>query len=85
MADIKRKWDLLSKAERKRVSEEIIHYFKNEREETIGMIAAEDLLDCFLESAAPFIYSKGIEDSKNLLQKRFEDISIDLDVLGDKN
>ncbi len=84
MKEIKRKWDLLSKPEKKRVSEEIIHFFKEKRDEEIGMIAAEEVLDFFLESTALFIYSKGIEDSKKLLQKRFEDISIDLDVLGDQ-
>lgn len=84
MADIKRKWDLLTKPERKRVSEEIIRFFKEERDEEIGMIAAEEVLDFFLKSSALFIYSKGIEDSKILLQKRFEDISIDLDVMQEK-
>lgn len=84
MADIKRKWDLLTKPERKRVSEEIIRFFKEERDEEIGMIAAEEVLDFFLKSSALFIYSKGIEDSKILLQKRFEDISIDLDVMREK-
>lgn len=84
MKEIKRKWDLLSKPERTRVNEEIIHFFKEKRDEEIGMIAAEEVLDFFLESTALFIYSKGIEDSKILLQKRFEDISIDLDVLGDQ-
>ncbi|MFC1599757.1 DUF2164 family protein [Patescibacteria group bacterium] len=84
MVEIKRKWDLLSKGERKRVSEELIKFFKDERDEEIGMIAAEEFLDFFLERTALFIYSKGIEDSKILLQKRFEDISIDLDVMGDQ-
>lgn len=84
MKEIKRKWDLLSKPERTRVSEEVIKFFKDERDEEIGMIAAGEVLDFFLERTALFIYSKGIEDSKILLQKRFEDISIDLDVLGDQ-
>ena len=84
MSNIKRKWDLLSKQERKRINEEVVKFFRDERNEEIGMIAAEEVLDFFLEKTALFIYSKGIEDSKILLQKRFEDISIDLDVLGDQ-
>ncbi len=81
MSEIKRKWDLLSKEKRKSVIDEIIRFFENERDEEIGMLAAEEVLDCVLENAALEIYRSGVEDSKKLLQKKFEDLSIDLDVL----
>lgn len=84
MADIKRKWDLLNKDERKNMIEEIIRFFQEERDEEIGILAAEEVLDFMLEKMALPLYSKGVEDSKKMLQKRFEDFSIDLDVLMDK-
>lgn len=84
MADIKRKWDLLSNDKRKQVIEKIQYFFQNERDEEIGMIAAEEILDCILEEAAIDIYQKGINDAKKLLKERFEDFAVDLDVLMEK-
>lgn len=82
MKEIKRKWDMLPKNKRKSITEEIITFFKQERNENIGVIAAEDLLDFFLQNAGEDIYNKGIEDSKELLKKRFEDFEVDLDLLS---
>jgi len=49
MGDVKRKWDILSKEQRDSVAKNIIYYFKNEREQEIGIIAAEEILDFFLK------------------------------------
>jgi len=84
MKEIKRKWDLLPKAKRKSLIEEIITFFKQERDEKLGVIAAEDILDFFLQNMAEDIYNKGVEDSKELLKKRFEDLEVDLDLLLNK-
>ena len=84
MARIKRKWDLLSDEKRKDIIGRIQFFFKNERDEEIGMIAAEDILDCILEEAAIDIYQKGINDAKKLLKDRFEGFEIDLDLLIDQ-
>jgi len=84
MAKIKRKWDLLSKEQRTDAINKIIVFFQKERDEEIGMLAAEEILDCVLETTALDIYNIGVKDSKSLLQKRFEDFAIDLEVLMDK-
>ncbi|MEK7673293.1 MAG: DUF2164 family protein [Patescibacteria group bacterium] len=84
MSDIKRKWDLLSEEKRKTIIDEIVTFFNQERGETIGVIAAEDILDFFLQNAAQDIYNKGVEDAKKLLKKRFDDLEMDLDLLLDK-
>ncbi len=84
MKEIKRKWDILPKAKRKSLIEEIITFFKQERDENLGIIAAEDILDFFLQNMAEDIYNKGIEDSKKLLKERFEDLELDLDLLLNK-
>jgi len=84
MKDIKRKWDLLSKEKRKSFLDEIITFFKQKRNEELGIIAAEDILDFFLQNTGEDIYNKGVEDSKNLLKKRFDDLEVDLDLLLNK-
>ncbi len=84
MKDIKRKWDLLSKEKRKSFLDEIITFFKQRRNEELGIIAAEDILDFFLQNTGEDIYNKGVEDSKNLLKKRFDDLEVDLDLLQNK-
>jgi uncharacterized protein (DUF2164 family) len=82
--EIKRKWDLLPKEKRKSSIDEIITFFKQERGEALGIIAAEDILDFFLQDIGTEIYNKGVEDSKELLKKQFEDLEIDLDLLLNK-
>ena len=42
---------------------------------------AESFLDFFLDNIAGHIYNKGIRDSKNLLEKRLENIKMDIDLL----
>ncbi len=84
MKEIRRKWDLLPKAKRKSLIEETITFFNQERDEKIGIIAAEEILDFFLQNIAEDIYNKRVEDSKELLKKRFEDLDVDLDLLLNK-
>ncbi len=81
MKEIKRKWDLLSKEERQFCIEKIIRFFGEERNEEIGVIAAESALDCFLQNTAETLYNKGVEDAKNVLRKHLEDFEVDLEVL----
>lgn len=84
MNEIKRKWDLLPKEKRKNCIEEIITFFKQKRDEELGIIAAEDILDFFLENIGTNIYNRGVEDSKELLKKQFENLEINLDLLLNK-
>lgn len=75
-----------SVAKRKRGSciDEIITFFKEKRGEQIGVIAAEDILDFFLQNIGPNIYTKGVWDSKEILKKQFENVEVDLDLLMNK-
>ncbi len=79
MADVKRNWDLLTDEERDARIQEIIDFFDHEREEKIGVIAARELLDFFLQTLGVQIYNKGVEDSILFMRDRFEMISIDMD------
>ena len=81
MANNKKKWDILSDETRKRSIQETIDFFGSERDEEIGVIAAGNILDHFLESVALKIYNKGVEDSILLLKERLESLELDLDSL----
>ncbi len=81
MSKVKRKWDLLPEGRRRACAEEIITFFEKERDEEIGVIAAEEILDFFLQNVGNHIYNKGIEDSRGTFNKKFIDAEIDLDLL----
>ena len=52
----------------------IKNYFLKERDEEIGDLAAELILDFFLEKLGPEIYNQGIYDSYNFMNDRLIDI-----------
>ena len=81
MGTVKRDWDVLSKEERQKAIDEIIYFFENERDEKIGIIAAEEIIDFFLQNIGVRIYNKGVEDSIVFLEKRMEDVQIDMNSL----
>ena len=83
MSDLKRKWDRLSDEKRQQAIEDLIYYFESERNEKIGVIAAEQLLDFFLENVGPDVYNRGLSDAKTAIAKRMEDLQFDMDDLMD--
>jgi uncharacterized protein (DUF2164 family) len=76
----KRAWDYLDDEQRKKAVDEIVAFFESEREEKIGIIAAEEVLDMFLRSTGKEVYNKALEDAKEFLRKKAEDIEIDIDI-----
>lgn len=81
MAETKRAWDMLNQEQRDTAIQEIIDHFQSERGEEIGLIAAEAVLDCVLQSTSKDIYKKGVDDARKILQQRFNDLEVDLDML----
>jgi uncharacterized protein (DUF2164 family) len=76
----KRKWDLLSEKEREKAINDLIDFFETEKDEKIGVVAAEEILDTLLQSSATIIYNKAIKDTIDFIRERFEDIAIDSEV-----
>ncbi|RJQ31800.1 MAG: DUF2164 family protein [Actinobacteria bacterium] len=81
MTKIKRSWDLISEEKRRATTKAIIDFFQTEHSEEIGIIAAENVLNFMLETLAPDIYNKGIEDTLNLVKKSFENMELDINAL----
>ena len=60
----------LPKAARDGMKEEIRTFFYHERDEEIGEIAAEAVLDFCLEKLGPYLYNEGIQDAIKLINER---------------
>lgn len=76
------KFDFESDEKKTKYINEIIGFFQDERDEEIGLVAAENILDFFLQTMGEEIYKKAVTDCKKLLKERIEDIEIELDILS---
>ncbi|GMA98973.1 DUF2164 domain-containing protein [Pelosinus sp. IPA-1] len=64
----------LSKELRKQALDEIKKYFLEKREEEIGQLAAELLLDVMIEKVGAAIYNQGIRDAHTFMSEKIEDL-----------
>ena len=78
----KQKFNFASDEQKMIYLKEIISFFKKERDEEIGLVAAETVLDFFTQTMGDEIYKKAINDCKKLLNERFDDLDIELDILS---
>ena len=78
---MKRKFDTLSNEAEKRCIEEVITRVEEIEGEEVGIIAAQDIIDIVTQNLGPEIYNMGVRDAKKLLEKKFEIIGTDLDLL----
>ena len=84
MSQIKRQWDLISKEKRANLISQTITYFQKERSEEIGILAAEDILDFFLERLVPEIYNKALTETKEVVKQNLDNLEVDLSLLQKK-
>ena len=56
-------------------------YFQEERDESLGIIAAEDLLNEVLENVGIVIYNRALEDAKAWAVRLLENVEIDFEGL----
>lgn len=60
------------------IKEKIIYelqsYFENEREEDLGNIGAELLVDFILKEVGPMIYNQALIDVHELMEEKIDDI-----------
>ncbi|KIL35676.1 hypothetical protein SD71_12330 [Cohnella kolymensis] len=63
----------LPKEQKDEIIRGVIAHFESDRGETIGELAAEQLVDLMIKEIGPYIYNKAIEDSRQtILQKTSE-------------
>lgn len=73
---------MLSEQKRQQLIPEIITFVSENLAQQIGVIAAEDFLDFFLQNTARDIYNKGVNDARKILTEKIADLQIDFDQLG---
>ncbi|HIH76269.1 MAG TPA: DUF2164 domain-containing protein [Methanomassiliicoccales archaeon] len=64
----------LEREKREDMVKAIISYFKNERGEEIGQLAAGLFLDLVIEKLAPEFYNQGVLDSCAYMDEKAEDM-----------
>jgi uncharacterized protein (DUF2164 family) len=81
MAQKKNKFDFNSDELKRKYLNDIIGFFLDTRNEEIGFVAAEEVLDFFTQTFGEEIYRMAVKDCKKLLKERLEDLEIELDLL----
>jgi uncharacterized protein (DUF2164 family) len=68
----------LPREEKEPIIDEIIAYMEEERGETLGRMASEQLLDFMLELLGPHVYNHAIADARALALERMRGLEDDL-------
>jgi len=64
----------LSDENKREMKYKIIEYFSKERNEELGELASQLVLDFFIEELAPHIYNQGVEDAHVYMNDKIEDL-----------
>lgn len=64
----------LEPEERQRMIKEIQGFFREERDEELGLVAAEVILDFFLEGLGKVAYNKGLDESRKWFSRVMSDM-----------
>lgn len=62
---------------KKQMLEEIKYYFKEERDEDLGIIGTENLYDFFLDLLGDTIYNQALDDAKKFYERKASDMESD--------
>ena len=77
-----RKWDIKSKEINDKCVNEIITRIQEADDiESIGMIAAQDIIDIVLENAGPDIYNTALNDVSRVVSEKTQDIEYGIEEL----
>lgn len=67
----------LTQEEKQQLTEEIKYYFKEERDENLGILATENILEFFMNNLGKYIYNKALDDAKLWFDQRMENVEAD--------
>jgi uncharacterized protein (DUF2164 family) len=68
----------LAKENKLAIVHQLQQYFEQERSESIGEMAAEQLLDFILREAGPYLYNQAIADARSFMTEKFHQIDDEL-------
>lgn len=75
------KWETEDKEAERKSTDAIIARIEELDGDTPGMILAQDIIEAVLSQYGPGIYDKAVRDVRTLLDGRFEDVLMDVDLL----
>ncbi len=84
MKNDKSKLSLISDEKKRGAVEAIIAFYKRERDEEIGVIAAEEILELVINLVGRDIFNKGVDESVRLLQDRLSGVWMDVEAIVKK-
>ena len=67
----------LSPEEKKKMLDEIVYFFREERDEDLGIIGSETVLDFFLDVLGDTIYNRALDDVRIWLKRNVENLESD--------
>ena len=73
-----RKWNIEDKTTNDKCLAEVMTRVEEIGDDSIGIIAAQDIIDIVAENLGPEIYNKALGDAKKLVTDRLSDIEVDL-------
>ncbi len=71
----------ISKEQKMHIIRQIQQYFRDERGEEIGDLAAEFLIDFMIQQLGPVLYNQAIDDVQAVLNQRMAAFEEDVDAL----
>jgi uncharacterized protein (DUF2164 family) len=71
----------LKKDQKQTAINHIQDFFRSERGEELGIIAAEEILDFFLEDLGAQLYNRGLDDARKFFLGTIENAEVDYDQL----
>lgn len=67
----------LSPEEKKKMLDEIVYFFREERDEDLGIIGSETILNFFLDVLGDTIYNRALDDVRIWLKRNIENLESD--------
>lgn len=64
----------INKENKEEMRVHIIDYFFKERDENLGDLASQLLLDFFIDELGPYIYNQGVEDAHLYMKDKLDDL-----------
>lgn len=79
------KLSLISDEKKRGAVEAIIAFYKRERDEEIGVIAAEEILELVIDLVGKDIFNKGVDETVRLVQDRLSGVWMDVEATVKKS
>ena len=68
----------LPKEEKEHIVRSVQQYFEEERAETIGNLAAEQIVDTMVQLLGPYLYNKAIADARAVVLEKISQVDDEL-------